>query len=116
MQTFQILSSAFSNPLPQILDSSKLKEFGVDFKSDENGRKFSKRVDNTVRKGEIARYEQFFSLPQCFQKIFTADTLKPGLVSERVKYMYNWNNQICKRNCSGKRIKCFLTLYQMTTF
>ena len=42
----------------QILDSSKLKEFADDnFKFDENGRKLSKRVENTVGKGEIACYE-----------------------------------------------------------
>ena len=35
---------------------------------DENGRKISKRVENTVGKGEIARYEQFLLFPQCFQK------------------------------------------------
>ena len=29
------------------------------FKFDENGREFSKRVENTLRKGEIACYEQF---------------------------------------------------------
>ena len=28
----------------------------------------SKQVENTVGKGEIARYEQFFLFPQCFQK------------------------------------------------
>ena len=39
----------------QILDSSKLKEFADDnFKFDENGRKLSERVENTVGKGEIA--------------------------------------------------------------
>ena len=39
----------------QILDPSKLKEFADDnFKYDENGRKLSKRVKNTVGKGEIA--------------------------------------------------------------
>ena len=27
-----------------------------------------KRVENTVGKGEIARYEQFLLFPQCFQK------------------------------------------------
>ena len=49
----------------QILDSSKLKEFADDnFKFDENGSKLSKRVENTVGKGEIARYEQFLS-PVC---------------------------------------------------
>ena len=36
--------------------------------------KFSKWVENTVGKGEIARYEQFLLFPQCFQKTLTADT------------------------------------------
>ena len=53
----------------QILDSSKLKEFADDnFKFDKNGSKLSKRVENTVGKGEIAHYEQFLLFPQCFQK------------------------------------------------
>ena len=53
----------------QILDSSKLKEFTDDnFKFDKNGRKLSKWEENTVGKGEIARYEQFLLFPQCFQK------------------------------------------------
>ena len=53
----------------QILDSSKLKKFADNnFKFDENGRKLSKQVENTVGKGEIARYEQFLLFPQCFQK------------------------------------------------
>ena len=44
------------------------------FQSDENGRKFFKQVENTVGKGEIARYEQFLLFPQCFQKTCSADT------------------------------------------
>ena len=53
----------------QILDSSKLNKFADDnFKFDKNGRKLSKQVENTVGKGEIARYEQFLLYPQCFQK------------------------------------------------
>ena len=53
----------------QILDPSKLKEFADDnFKFDENGRKLSKWVENTVGKGEIAHYEQFLLFPQCFRK------------------------------------------------
>ena len=53
----------------QILDSSELKEFAYDnVKLDENGRKLSKWVENTVGKGEIARHEQFLLFPQCFQK------------------------------------------------
>ena len=54
----------------QILDSSKLKEFVDDnFKFDENGRKLSKWVENTVGKGEIA----------CYKSVFK------GLVSQGVK-------------------------------
>ena len=48
-----------------------LKEFGDDkFMFYENGRKFSKLVENTVEKGEIACYEQFLLFPQCFQNTF----------------------------------------------
>ena len=62
-------------PKRQILDSSKLKQFADgNLEFDENSRNFSKQVENTVRKGEIARYEQFLLSPQCFQKICTADT------------------------------------------
>ena len=43
------------------------EEFADDhFKFDENGRKFSIWVENTVGKGEIARYEQFLLFPQSF--------------------------------------------------
>ena len=38
------------------------------FKFDESGRMFSKWVENTVRKAEIARDEQFLLFSQCFQK------------------------------------------------
>ena len=69
----------FGNILPflkrQILDSSKLKEFADDnFKFDKNGRKFSKRVENTEGKREIARYEPFLLFPQCFQNTCNVDT------------------------------------------
>ena len=40
---------------------------------DKNGRKLSKRVENTVGKGEIACYEQFLLFLQCFQKTCPAD-------------------------------------------
>ena len=43
-------------PKQQILDSPILKEFADDsFICDENSEKFSKWVENTVGKGEIAR-------------------------------------------------------------
>ena len=51
------------------------KEFADDnFKVDENGRKFSRWIENTVGEGEIARYEQFLLFLQCFQKACAADT------------------------------------------
>ena len=62
-------------PKRLILDSTKLKELVDDnFQFYENGRKFFKRIENTVGKGEIARREQFLLFPQCFQNIYPADT------------------------------------------
>ena len=76
-----ILRLINSLPNDKFLDSSKLKEFADNnLKFDENGRRFTKRVENTVGKGEVARYDQFLLFSQCFQKTFTADTEKPGLV------------------------------------
>ena len=78
----------FFNPLPddKILDSSKLKEFADDkFKFDETGRRLSKRVENTVGKGEIACYEQFLLFPQCFQKVCFPGASKDVIVWEWVK-------------------------------
>ena len=65
------LQKANINPLPddKFKTLPKLKEFAHDnFRFDENGSKLSKRVENTVGKGEIARYEQFLLFPKCFQK------------------------------------------------
>ena len=72
-------------PKWQIPDSSKLKEFAADnFKFDENGRKFSKPIENTVGKGEIACNEQFLLVLQCFKKTSCCrHAKKPGLVWER---------------------------------
>ena len=62
-------------PKRHILDSFKLKEFAEDnFKFDEYARMFYKWVENTVGKGEIARYEQFLLFPWGFQKTCTTDT------------------------------------------
>ena len=75
------------HPLPDSfsLDSSKLKEFPDDnFKFKEDGRKLSKRVENTVGKGEIARYEQFLLFPQSFQKACFPGASKGIIVWERV--------------------------------
>ena len=55
-----ILHNRKYEPFPrrQFFYSSKLKALAEDnFKFDENGKKFSKQVENSVGKGEIARYE-----------------------------------------------------------
>ena len=64
----------------QIFDSSKLKEFADDnFKFDENGRKLARQVENTVGKGEIARYEQFLLFLQCFKSLVSQGCQKMSL-------------------------------------
>ena len=60
----KICHLVWGKPFPkrQILDSTKLNEFADDnFKYDENGGKFIKRVENIVKRGEIA-------CNACFQK------------------------------------------------
>ena len=62
------------------------KKFADDnFRFDENGRKLSNRVENTVGKGENARYEQFLLFPQCFQKVCFPGASKDVTVWEWVK-------------------------------
>ena len=65
----------------------KLKDFADDnFKFDENGRRLSRWVENTVGKGEIACYEQFLLFPQCFQKACFPGASKGVIVWEWVKH------------------------------
>ena len=93
----------------QILDSSKLKEFADDnFKFDENGSKLSKQVENTVEKGEIARYEQFLLFPQCFQNACFPGASEGVIVWEWVEPKLNIKNGLstCK----------YITLSQTTNF
>ena len=92
-------------PKREILDSSKLKEFADDFKFDENGRKFSKRLENTVGKGEIPRYEQFLLFPQCFP----ADTVGKGEIARNEEFIFFpvFSKDLCYRHvnirdCLGK--------------
>ena len=62
-----------------------MKEFADDnFKFDENGRKLSKPVENTVGKGEIAHYKQFLLFPKCFQKACFPGASKSVIVWEWV--------------------------------
>ena len=66
----QTIQSQGPEPFPkrQNLDSSKPKEIeDNNFKFDGNGRRVSKRVENTVGKGKIHCYEQFLLFPKSFQ-------------------------------------------------
>ena len=49
------------------------------FKFDNNGRKFSKQVESTVGKREIACYEQFLLFPHCFQRLSLQTCKNQGL-------------------------------------
>ena len=76
------------NPLPdgKILDWSILKQSADDnFEFDVNSKNFSKLLENTVGKGEIARYEQFLHFPQSFQKACFPGASKVVIVCEWVK-------------------------------
>ena len=65
---------SYSFPKRQFVDSSKPKEFADNsFEFDENGRNFSKWVENAMGEGEIACYKQFLLFSKCFQKSCTAD-------------------------------------------
>ena len=105
----------------QILDSSKLKEFADDnFRFDENGGKFSERVEKTVGKGEIAvgkgeiaRYEQFFLFSTEFSRDFSCRHVKPrGLFWKGLKLYqtiphYNYSENYVIQKHFGKRRKCW---------
>ena len=67
------------------LNSSKLykKNAVYGFNFDLNGITFSKRVENTVGKIEIALDEQFLLFPQCFQKTCTEKHVKSRACVEK---------------------------------
>ena len=83
------------------------------FKFEENSRKFSKRVENTVGKGEIAHYEQFLLFPQCFQKSCFLEASKGVIVWEWVNcYKKEAFRKHCeKRKCSHPAIFPFNTKF-----
>ena len=69
-----------SSPNDKILDWSKLKQSADDnFQFDENSRKFSKQVENTVGKGQIARYEQFLLFHSVFKQLVSQGRQKVSL-------------------------------------
>ena len=78
-------------PRRRISDSSKMKEFADDnFKFYENGIKFSKWTENTVGKGEIARYEQFLLFPSVFKRIVLQTRKNQGLFEKGLNHRSNY--------------------------
>ena len=71
LDKFKILSSGEELNLSQTtnfrLFQTQKKSADENFRFDESDRMFSKRLENTVEKGDIARYEQFLLFRQCFQ-------------------------------------------------
>ena len=109
LEVFQMMLKPITRQ--QILNSSEMKEFADDnFKFDENGRKLSKQVENTVGKGEGACYEQFLLFPQCFQKACFPRASKGVIVWEWVKLFCNGTKHI--RNGQNASHQCFLLLGQ----
>ena len=97
-------SSTYLFTRRQVLDSSKLKDFADDnLKFEENGRKLFKLVENTVGKGEIARYEPFLLFPQCFRKACFHGTSKGVIVWEWVNPFSNKPLVLCV--CSTSLLK-----------
>ena len=96
-----------------------MKEFADDnFKFDKNGRKLSKQVENTVGKGEIARYEQFLLFLQCFQKACFPRASKGVIVWEWVNAKLSGITENIttslkteKKNIGGKRRNAGLSAF-----
>ena len=70
-----------------------------------NGRTFSKRVENTVGKGEIARYEKFPLFPPCFQKSCFPGASKGVVVCEWVNRKRTEQNRNFNLTFSAKAHK-----------
>ena len=73
-------------------------------KFDENGRKLSIRIENTVGKGEIAHYGQFLLFPQCFWKACFLGASK-GVI------MWEWVNCRLEKSWGNLSFLWFFPLY-----
>ena len=52
---------------------------------EENGGKFSKRIENTAGKGEIACFKQFLLFPQCFKRFLLQTRKTKGLFGKGLR-------------------------------
>ena len=100
LPNLQCLIKLFQND--KTLDWSKLKELADDnFIFDKIDRLYFRQVENTVRKGEIARYEQFLLFPLCFQN---QGLLGKGLKLHRFQLLnWHWIEFRRKKLSAGQR-------------
>ena len=88
-----------------------MKDFADDnLKFEEIGRKLFKPVENTVGKGEIARYEQFLLFPQCFLKAcFPGGPQKVSLCGNGLRLKSDWVSVDCFSIAERGRLHVFLS-------
>ena len=99
MALITILNQPF--PKRQILDSSKLKEFADDNSEfDENGRKFSKWVENTGKRRNCL-LRAISPFPAVFSKHLYCRQVKTGLVWEWVYQPVNEISGKIERLCKN---------------
>ena len=77
------------------------------FKLDENGSKFFRKVENTMGKGETAHYEQLLLFPKCFQKTFSRFSIFFGKLTGVLWFnlIRRENSKIIRLKLSGKKKK-----------
>ena len=69
------------------LHSSKLKEFADDnFEFDENSRSFFRKLENTVEKGDIARYKQFLLFHSVCKRLVLQTHKNQGLFGKGLTF------------------------------
>ena len=95
-QKVSLCGNELAFPKQQILDPSKLKEFADNnFKFDENGRKLSKWLENTVGKGEIVHATSNFSFPHCvFERLVLQTRKNQGLFGKGLMHLQKVSTQI----------------------
>ena len=100
----------------QILDFSKLKEFADDnSKFDENGRKFSTRVDNTVEKEKLRIMSNFSFSCSVFERLVLQTCKNQRLLGKRLIYypdFYHLRKKSFENiHDRGKMTKCWSTAF-----
>ena len=66
-----------NNKIKTLPNCNKFADNNFNFNG--NGRKFFQQIENTVGKGEFARYEKFLLFPQCFKRLIPQTRKNQGL-------------------------------------